>query len=415
MKPALPFVDLVAVGDNEARAGAITAVRGGLGGRGVGGIFDEAVDRRETDSVKWDRYRGTDIIPLWVADMDFRAPPAVLAALTERVRHGVFGYGNASKALRETILEHLARNHGLHVDSDALVWLPGLVTGINLACRAVGESGDEVLTATPVYPPFLSAPGLSGRGLRAVPLARRPDGSYGWDWEAMERAVTPATRLLLFCNPHNPVGRVYDREELLRLAAFCVRHDLVLCADEIHAGLILDPARTHVSIAGLAPDIAARTITLLAPSKTFNLPGLGFSFAVIPDASLRTRFRAAMKGIVPDVNVLGYTAALAAYRDGEAWRQELLAYLRGNRDRVVRALHGTALEVAPVEATYLAWIDARALGLGNPQRAFEKAGVGLSDGADFGAPGFVRLNFGCPSGRLEEALARLRKAAQAAA
>ena len=249
------------------------------------------------------------------------------------------------------------------------------------------------------------------RQLVTVPLSQESDLRYTIDWVALERIVTPQTRLLLFCNPHNPVGRVYSRTDLERVGQFCETHDLVICADEIHAGLILDGDKTHISIASLSPALAQRTITLLAPSKTFNIPGLGFSFAVIPNPDLRARFRAQMKGIVPDVNILAYYAAEAAYREGEPWRQELIAYLRGNRDRVAHVLKTVPeLQIASAEATYLAWIDARGLPSGNPQRFFERAGIGLSDGADFGAPGFVRLNFGCRRTLLEDALTRLVRA-----
>ncbi len=373
--------------------------------------FDARVDRRNTDSVKWDRYRDTDIIPLWVADMDFPVPPAVRAALENRIRHGVFGYGNAPRTLLATIVTHLNDHHRWRVQPEWLVWLPGLVTGINLACRSVGSPGDAVLTMTPVYPPFLSAPGLAMRELVTVPLSEEAGPYYTIDWSALEKTVTPKSRLFLLCNPHNPVGRVYSRADLERLGQFCEAHDLVICADEIHAGLILESGKTHISLASLSPELAQRTITLLAPSKTFNIPGLGFSFAVIPDPTLRARFRAKMKGIVPDINVLAYYAAQAAYQEGEAWRQELIAYLRGNRDRVGEAMRAVPeLKIASAEATYLAWIDARGLSVKDPQRFFERAGVGLSDGADFGAPGFVRLNFGCRRTLLEEALQRLVKA-----
>ncbi len=377
-------------------------------------VFDEPVERRGTGSVKWDRYRDTDIMPLWVADMDFRSPPAVIAALEERVAHGVFGYGNAPADLADTLIAHLEAAHGWAVRPDWIVYLPGLVTGIHLACRATGTPGDGVLTLTPVYPPFLSAPAPSGRILQSVPLAHPAGGRYTFDWDGLAQAVTARSRLLLFCNPHNPVGRVYTRDELERLGAFCERHDLVICADEIHAGLVLDPAARHVSIATLAPELARRTITLLAPSKTYNIPGLGFSFAVIPDPDLRARFRAQMKGIVPDVNVLGFSAGLAAYREGEPWRQALIAYLRANAQTVAHAIAAIpGLSVSPVEATYLAWIDARGLGVANPQRFCEQAGLGLSDGADFGAPGFLRLNFGCQRAWLTQALRRLETAVAA--
>ncbi len=372
--------------------------------------FDTPVERRGTGSEKWDRYAGRDIIPLWVADMDFRSPLGVIAALHQRVEHGVFGYTSTPAELVATLLSLLEREYGWQVRADWLVWLPGLVCGLNVTCRAVGEPGDTVATFTPVYPPFLTAPKLSGRELLCVALACEGD-VWRLDLSALERTITPRTRLLLLCNPHNPVGRVWSRVELLTLAELAEKHDLVICSDEIHAGLVLDQDKRHIPLATLSPEIARRTITLQAPSKTYNIPGLGCSFAVISDDRLRRQFQRAMAGIVPHVNLLGYSAALAAYRDGEQWRRQLLAYLRENRDLLLREIGNLpGLKVWPVEATYLAWIDARGLGLADPAGFFEQAGVGLSDGAPFGAPGFVRLNFGCPRLLLREALRRMRAA-----
>ena len=372
--------------------------------------FDTIVDRNNTGSEKWDKYRGRDVIPLWVADMDFRSPPAVIDALHERVAHGVFGYTHPTDELVEAVRASLLADYTWEVAPEWIVWLPGLVSGLNILCRAVGEAGDEVVTFTPVYPPFLSAPGLSERTLVKVPLLQR-DGHWTIDMDLLERAVTPRTRLLLFCSPHNPVGRVWSAEELSSLVELAGRHDLVIGSDDIHAGLVLDGNIHHIPIATLSPEAARRTITLFAPSKTFNIPGLGCSFAVIGDQHLRHAFKAAMGRIVPHVNLLGLTAALAAYRHGEAWRRELLVYLRGNRDLVaaeIAAMPG--LSMTHVEATYLAWIDARSAGIPDPAAFFEEAGVGLSNGIDFGAPGFVRLNFGCSRSLLAEALRRMRAA-----
>jgi cystathionine beta-lyase len=372
--------------------------------------FDTVIDRSGTGSEKWDKYRGRDIIPLWVADMDFRSPPAVLAALHERIEHGVFGYSHPPTSLVEAVLEHLERDFDWQVRPEWLVWLPGLVCGLNVLCRAVGETGDEVLTFTPVYPPFMSAPTLSRRTTVKVPL-QLVAGRWELDLEALEQAITPRTRLLLLCSPHNPVGRAWNRMELEQLAEVAERHDLVIGSDDIHAGLILDEGVRHQPIATLSSETARRTITLLAPSKTYNIPGLGCSFAVISDPELRRRFIKAAGRIVPHVNLLGYTAAEAAYRHGEQWRQALLAYLRGNRDLVEEAVaRMSGLATTHVEATYLAWIDVRNAGIGNPGSFFEEAGVGLSDGVDFDAPGFVRLNFGCSRVLLQEALRRMERA-----
>ena len=386
--------------------------------------FDTPVDRRATDSQKWQKYAGQDILPLWVADMDFRAPPEVIAALHARVEHGVFGYARPTHRTIEAVVAAMQARHGWRIEPSWLVWLPGLVVGLNVTARAFARAGEAVLCNTPVYPPFMSAPGQQDRAVITVPLVLRPaagpasssaaGGRWEVDWEAMERAVTPQTRLFFLCNPHNPVARVFGRDELARLAEFCLRHDLILCSDEIHCDLILDDL-PHVPTGTLGGDIARRTVTLMAPSKTYNIPGFGTSLAIIPDASLRTQFLRTSTGIVAEVNCLGYTACEAAYRQGEPWRQALLAYLRGNRDFLLdyaaRELPGVSV-AAPIEATYLAWLDVKALGLKNPVAHFEHHGVGLSDGRYFGAePGsHLRLNFGCPRATLAEALGRMKRA-----
>lgn len=372
--------------------------------------FDTAVDRADTGSEKWNKYKGRDIIPLWVADMDFRSPPALIKALHERVEHGVFGYTYPEQDLIDIVQSALIRDYDWAIDPEWLVWLPGLVCGLNVLCRAIGKAGDDVLTFTPVYPPFMSAPVLTGRAVTKVPLALR-DGRWIPDFVALEAAITPRTGLLLLCNPHNPVGRAWNREELLQFYDIAKRHNLVIGSDDIHSELILDKNLRHIPIATLAPEIADRTITLLAPSKTYNIPGLGCSFAVISNSTLRNRFKKAMGRLVPHLNLFAYTAAESVYRDGEPWRAALLDYLRDNRDLVEREIAAMpGLKITHVEATYLAWIDARDTGIENPGRFFEDAGVGLSDGADFAAPGFVRLNFGCNRSLLVEALRRMRGA-----
>jgi cystathionine beta-lyase len=369
--------------------------------------FDTLIDRHPTSSNKWNKYAGRDILPLWVADMDFASPPSVLAALRERIAHGIFGYTNPPESLVEAVQAYARRHYGWDIEPDWFVWLPGLVQGLNLACRAVGRDGDAVLTATPVYPPFLRAPVFSHRKLITVPLVER-GGHWGWNFTALEAAITPRTKLLLLCHPHNPVGRVWNEEELGTLVDIARRHGLIVCSDEIHCDLVLDPNVRHAPLARLAPDFARRTITLLAPSKTWNLAGLGCAFALIPDPALRRRFQHEMAGLVPHVNLLGYTAAEAAYRDDGAWHAALIDYLRSNRDLLRDWFAGSRrLKLTVPEATYLAWIDARAIDAENPLPHFEALGVGLSDGRDFGLPGYVRLNFGCPRALLERALERM--------
>jgi cystathionine beta-lyase len=376
--------------------------------------FDTVPVRLGTDSQKWQKYAGRDILPLWVADMDFKSPPAIIEALHRRVEHGIFGYARPVKSTVDAVVTAMHSRYGWTIDPTWIVWLPGLVVGLNITAQAFAEAGDEVLTLTPVYPPFMSAPKNSARASVGVPFVLQ-DGRWTIDWAALERAVTPRTRLFYLCNPHNPLARVWRRDELVRLGEFCVRHNLVLCSDEIHCDLILDPALPHIPTGTLGDEIARRTITLMAPSKTYNVPGLGTSFAIIPDPALRARFVRATAGVVAEITALGFTACEAAYRDSEPWRQGLLAYLRGNRDFlldfVTRELPGVKIE-APIEATYLAWLNVSALKLADPIAHFEQHGVGLSDGAFFGAPkgSHVRINIGCPRTTLTEALRRMKAA-----
>ncbi len=372
--------------------------------------FDSVVDRRDTDSLKWSRYKGTDVIPMWVADMDFRSPEPILEALRRRVEHGVFGYGRPPEELVQVVIDRIAQKYQWQIEPSWIVWLPGLVPALHVACRAFAEDGDEVVTFTPIYPPFLSAPPLSRKQLRTIPL-RREQNLYTFDAERLESEISSRSRVLLLCNPHNPVGRRYDREELQRVAEICVAHDMVLCSDEIHCDLILDSG-PHVPTATLSEEVAAHTITLMAPSKTFNIPGLNCAFAVIQNERLRRRFKRAREGIVPGVNALGFAASLAAYRDCEPWRLALIEYLRGNKDIVYRFINEQVprLSMDDVQATYLAWIDATGLGLSNPRGFFEAAGVSLYGGAHFGAEGYARLNFACPRTVLIEALDRVKRA-----
>ena len=372
--------------------------------------FDEVIDRRGTAAVKWDKYPGRDIIPMWVADMDFRSAPAIVEALKRRAEHGVFGYTDPPQELGDAIVAALERDHNWKIRHEWLMWLPGLVSGINLVCRAIGEESDDVVTAVPVYHPFLSGPVHQHRTVTRIPM--RLDGTkWVWDLERLESAITSRTRLLLLCNPHNPVGRVFSRSELSDLARIAEKYDLVISSDEIHCGLALDADKPHVPIATLGEDIAARTITLMAASKTFNLPGLGCAFAVVPSSELRARLVRAAAGILPRANAMGLVATLAAYRDSRGWQRALVDYLRANRDLVIDRIGAMPhLSVTPIEATYLAWIRVDSPTIQDPVLFFEEAGVGLYDGRVFGAAGHVRLNFGCPRSSLKEALMRMASA-----
>lgn len=379
--------------------------------------FDRVIDRRSTGSIKWQLY-GPDVLPMWVADMDFASPPPIIEALQRQVATGEFGYSKPSSELLEVLCNRLAQRYRWQVTPEQIVFIPSLVTGIHAACRAVGEPGDAVLMQTPVYPPFLGAPASHDKVAQHAQLAVVRDGDtirYEVDFDVFERTITDRTRLFLLCNPHNPTGVAYSREEQTRMAEICLSRNIVICSDEIHCDLLLDDTE-HVPIAALSPEIANQTITMMAPSKTFNIPGLKASFLVIPNAELRQRFVKRTEGIVPWVNNLGLLAMLAAYRDCDDWLTELRAYLTANRDVYVAYLreHLPQLRTTSPKATYLGWIDCREAGIpGNPYSFFlEKAGVALNDGTVFGpgGEGFVRLNFGCPRSTLLTGLEKLRHA-----
>lgn len=378
--------------------------------------FDQLIDRRHSDSEKW-HYYGNGVLPLWVADMDFLSPEPVIHALRRRVDHGVFGYGMEPPELREVVVDRLRNLYNWRVSPEALIFIPGVVPGFNLACRAVASPGDGVLVQTPVYPPILRAPAKAGLILDEMELTQQADGRYAVDYAVFEKTITGRTRIFILCNPHNPVGRVFRRDELERMAEICLRHNVVICSDEIHCDLVFRGNR-HLPIAALAPEIAARTITLMAPSKTYNIAGLHCAVAIIENPDLRKRFDAARAGLVGGVNVMGYTAALAAYRNGQPWLEEVLRYLEANRDFLLQyvAEHLPGISINKPEGTYLGWLDCRRAGIpGNPHEFFlREARVALNDGADFGrgGEGFVRLNFGCPRSTLVEALNRMKDAVE---
>ena len=340
--------------------------------------FDKHIDRKHSDSVKWQKYNDRDILPMWVADMDVPSPPAVMEALKARVSHGIFGYGLPGDDLVESIVAYCHESHGWTISPEWIVWLPGLVTGLNVSCRAMDPPRDTIVTTVPVYPPFLTAPKYSGKQLKTSLLLKEKD-SWLIDFDNLAHIIDPTCGLFLLCNPHNPTGRVFTRDELTRLAELLIKKDMTICSDEIHCDLVLENSCRHLPIASLSPEIADRTVTLMAPSKTYNIPGLGCAFAIISNPNLRRRFTRAMAGIVPHVNVLGYTAANAAYRQGGAWLCELLDYLRGNRDMVLSAVNAMkGLKMTQVQATYLAWIDTRELIEKDAHLFFEEAGIGLS-------------------------------------
>ena len=370
--------------------------------------FDTPAAKQIANGLKWSKYAGRDILPMWVADMDFRCPPAVMEALHERVEQGVFGYGVPSDGLVGAVVDTLQQEFNWKVEPDWIVWLPGLVSGLSVTCKAVGKKGDGVVVNTPVYPPFLKAPDLMDRTLETVSLSGGNEAGWTLDRRRFEMGISDDASLFLLCHPHNPVGRMWTEEGLTMMAEVCLDKRVIICSDEIHNQLVLDPVRRHKPLATLGPEVAARTITLLAPSKTFNVPGLGCSLAIIPDDGIRRRFVHAGLGIVPHVNVLGLAAAEACWRHGGPWLESLIEYLRGNLEYLKSRVAGwSSVTMSEVEATYLAWLDVQALDLKDPAAHFENHGVGLSGGREFGGPGYLRLNFGCPRSILQQACDRI--------
>jgi cystathionine beta-lyase len=363
--------------------------------------FDAPVDRAGTWSTRWERYAGRDVIPLWVADSDFRAPPAVLDALSERIRHGVLGYTPPPEALRQAIVERLARLYRWRIDPAAIVFLPGVIAGLHHAARVLVAPGEKVLVPRPVYHHLKRAPELAARPYGEAPLALH----HGrWVFEEDSLKKNSDAKAFYLCNPQNPGGTIFRREELTRIAE--LTRDMLIVSDEIHCDLLLDPGKPHVPIASLDPEVSRRTVTLMSPNKAFNFPSAGCAFAVIENPQLRKKFSADVDAhVMPSSSVFGYVAALAAYRDGDAWLQAQLAYLRANRELVEKSI---GFPMAHVEATYLAWIDCSSLD--NALERFLKHGVALSPGSQFGDARFVRLNFGTQKKLLVEALARIRSA-----
>jgi cystathionine beta-lyase len=383
--------------------------------------LDHVPDRRPTDSIKWNEY-AEDVLPMWVADMDFPTAKPILQSLRRRVNHGVFGYPNyvhprddTASDLQQVLVERMQNRYHWQVKPEELLFLPGVIVGLNLTCLAHAEPSGSVLIQSPVYPPFFRTAPHAGMTLQEALLVRDADGHYAVDWEAFEAAFTKDTRVFVLCNPHNPVGRVYRRDELERMAEICLRRDVVICSDEIHCDLVFS-GHQHTPIASLDPEIARRTVTLMSPTKTYNLAGLQCSFAIVQDEALRKRLVEAMHGLVMWTNLMGSNAALAAYRGGQEWLEQVLAYLEVNRDYladfVQRELPG--VEMMKPEGTYLAWLDCRKVGMQcSPFEFFlNEARVGFNDGPTFGkgGVGFVRMNFACTRQVLTEALQRMKAA-----
>jgi len=382
--------------------------------------FDQLLPRRNSESAKW-RIYPEDVLPLWVADMDFMSPEPVQRALQAAVDHGVFGYprglhgaGTELPEYADVIIERMHDRYAWHIERQEVLFLPGIVVGLNVMGNMFRLQGGSMVVQPPVYTPILTAPDTATLTRREAPLVCQPDGTYAIDWDLFATAFQADTRAFILCNPHNPVGRVFRRDELERMAEVCLKQDVVICSDEIHSDLIYR-GNQHRPIASLAPEIAQQAITFIAPSKTFNMPGLQASIAIVQNAELRQRFQAARQNLVSGINALGLVAMRAAYSEGQEWLDQLLIYLEANRDFLSDFVSSElpGLSMLKPEGTYLAWIDCHSANLEDSYKFFlDHARVALSDGAIFGTggQGFVRLNFGCPRATLEEALQRMKQA-----
>jgi len=375
--------------------------------------FDRPIDRRNSGSAKWNRYPA-DVLPMWVADMDFAVAPEILDALRARLDHPVLGYAVARDALRAQIVACMAQSYGWTVAPQEIVFLPGVEPGFNMSLRALLAPGDGVVVQTPMYRPILNAPGHWNLTRLDVELRGSQDGRHRVDMTALGKALDNA-RAFLFCNPHNPLGKVFGRDELRAIAETCLARKIVVISDEIHCDLLFD-GRKHVPMASLGAAIADNTITLMSASKTYNIAGLKTAFAIIRNEALREKFNAARAGMVDSVNVMGLEATLAAFANAGAWKRDLIAYLQGNRDHLMKAVRTrlSGIRMHEPEGTFLAWLDCSALALPmEPQRFFlERGRVGFSAGDEFGSAGknFIRFNFGCPRAALEDGIARMESA-----
>ena len=376
--------------------------------------FDQIPNRRGTESAKWG-YFGSDILPMWVADMDFPSPEPVIQALKERVNHGFFGYPMPTDGIKESVVNWLFDRHSWEITPEDLIIIPGVVTGFNLAAHAVTSPGDGVLLQTPTYGPFFRVAPNVNLIQHEMELTMGSDGVYSVDMDAFEAAINGRTRIFMLCNPQNPTGRVFNKAELSAMAEICLKNEIIICSDEIHSDLVFSESK-HIPIAMLSPEVAANTITILAPSKTFNIAGLEASVAVIQNEDLRKQFDGSRLGLVGWVNLMGQIAMQAAYQKGGPWLDALLQYLESNRDFLLDYVSNElpGIQMAKPEGTYLAWLDCHGAGIdGKPSEFFqEKAKVAMNDGGWFGkgGDGFVRLNFGCPRPMLMEALSKMKEA-----
>ena len=377
--------------------------------------FDTVYDRRVSSSSKWVKYGERDILPFWVADMDFSTPEFILDAIRKRLEHPVIGYTELPEELVGLFIDWAARRYGWRIHPDWLVPITSLVPGLNAAVRCVGDDGDASVVMTPIYPPFLKTASINHRKQIRSPL-QLLDDRWVMDFDDIEaKTRNKSSRTVMLSNPQNPTGRIYTRDELSTFAEICLRTNTVIVSDEIHWGICLEPDLDHIPLATLGDEVDDNTITLISHTKSYNIAGLQSAFAVIRNPDLRERFDDAKSGWMGSVSPLAYAAAIAAYGDDTTWLVELQNYLRANRDLLTDSVSKLPnLSMAPIEGTHLGWIDAREIPVRDHAAYFEAHGLGFSDGVEFGAPGFVRFNFATPQSVLQRGISRLETASACA-
>ena len=372
--------------------------------------FDTVISRHHTNSAKWDKYKGQDIIPLWVADTDFKVAPVILQALEERLTHGVFGYTHPDQDSNQLVADYYKKKYGCHVEPQWVVWVPGVVASLSLAIRSLSKQHNQVLTPDMVYPYFHTTPAAAGKQANHLTMTYAQD-RVRLDLDALEKRNAEDARVMLFCNPQNPGGAVYTRQELERIDAYCEANKLILVSDEIHADIILDADKCHTPYLDISPHALNNSIVIGAASKAFNIAGLACSWAVIANPEIRQAFQKEMHGIVSQISPFGYTATLAALEHGDDWLEAMNTYLRANRDYLMAEFADIkGIRMLPLESTFLAWLDVSELNLEDPAAFFEAAGIGLSPGKGFNDANFLRLNFGCARSVLKQAIERIKTA-----
>jgi len=382
--------------------------------------FDEIIDRHNTDAIKIERCKalfGTeDVLPLWVADMDFRTPDFILEAVKKRCEHPIFGYSKLPTGFIPALTNWIKQLHNWEIKNEWVGFLPGIVSGIAFAVDVYSESGDEIIIQPPVYYPFIHVVQKAGRELVYNPL-KTIAGKFEMDFEDLEQKITDKTRMLILCNPHNPSGRAWDAETLKRLAELCAKHNILVVSDEIHSDIILYDNK-HTPFATVSETAANISLTLMAPTKTFNMPGLVSSSYIIPNTDLRLKYVHYLEKIEQTGgNIFAYVATQAAYEKGADWRMQMLDYVQGNVDYVIDFLATNMPQIKPMkpEATYLLWLNCKELGMETDELFnffVTKAGLGLNKGTIFGPGGeyHLRLNVACPRSILEKAMEQLQLA-----